>query len=76
MYRLGRCYKGDLNPFLFLLVFFLAIRDILGGLGQPVFVYLLIIFLIPLFLLLRDVVTHRLDKKTIWLIIFLAISIK
>ena len=73
MYRLGRCYKGDLNPFLFLLVFFLAVRDILGGLGQPVFVYLLIIFLIPLFLLLRDVVTHRLDKKTICFIIFLTI---
>lgn len=71
MDRLSCRYKMVFNPFLFLLVFFLSLRDILGGLGQPVFVYLLIIFLIPSFLLLRDVIAHRLDKKSIYLIIFL-----
>ena len=55
------------------IAFLLAVRDIAVGLQLPVFVFLLFIFIIPLFPLLRDILKKTLDRRSIFALGFITL---
>lgn len=55
------------------IAFLLAVRDIAVGLQMPVFVFLLFIFLIPLFPLFRDILKRSLDRRSIFVLGFITL---
>lgn len=62
-----------LNFSLLCLVSFLVIKDIAVGLGQPVFIFLFFIFLIPSLMLIRDMIKRTLGIKNICMLGFLTL---
>ena len=61
------------NFSLLCLVFFLIIKDIAVGLGQPVFIFLLFIFLIPMIVLMRNMIKRTLGTKDVCVLGFLTL---
>ena len=61
------------NTSLLLVVFFLAIKDLIVGLKQPVFILLLMVMLIPMVVIFKNVIAKKLDNKTILFLIFITI---
>ena len=61
------------NFSLLCITFLLAVRDIAVGLGMPVFIFLLFIFLIPVIDLVLDLLNRSLSRSSILTLVFLTL---